>query len=339
MKQRLLFINNYFCTLEQSDSYPKNHSWGSRELLGDYDVICAKVPCDLIHSSFKGAYFINTVYKCLYLAIRYFSFPIVYSACGELTAGFALFNILHLGKRKLFKIHHHGGKSIYCSKGYTKIMFISPYIRKYYANLSNTLNIIWGGDTDFAQSCLQTAPVKEIRYDFISAGKTGRDHRCMILAANQLEAHTMIISAVNDTDFDKNKVTVLSGTDSKKNSIGYVDVFHYYIQSKFIVIPIVLRNQKERYVLNGLTTFVDAVVLHKPVLISDNTNMGIDVEGLGIGMVYKAGDMEDMRKKMQLLMSLPNEKYQRMCDNMKRYSVGRSYVDFCACLLKQIKES
>lgn len=339
MKQKLLFINNYLCTLEQNDSCPKNHFWGVEELLEYYDVTCAKVPGDLIHFSFKGVYFINTLYKCLYLAIRYFSFPIVYSACGELTAGFALFNMLHLGKRKLFKIHHHGGKSIFCSKGYTKILFISSCIRKYYANLSNTSNIVWGGDIVFAQRCLQTAPIKDIRYDFISAGKAGRDHRSMILAANQLDTHTMIISAINDTDYDKDKVTVLSGTDSKKNSTGYVDVFHYYIQSKFIVIPIVPRNQGERYVLSGLTTFVDAVVLHKPVLISDNTNMGVDVEGLGIGMVYKAGDVEDMRKKMQLLLSLPDGEYQKMCDNMKRYSVGRSYADFCSCLLKQIRES
>ena len=55
-----------------------------------------------------------------------------------------------------------------------------------------------GGDIAFAQRCIQTAPVKDIRYDFISAGKTGRDHRSMILAANQLDTHTMIISAIND---------------------------------------------------------------------------------------------------------------------------------------------
>lgn len=339
MKQKLLFINNYHCTLKLDDSYPMNHLWGSNKLSEHYEVTCAKVPGNLIPYSFKGVFYINTIYKCLYLAIKYFRFPVVYSACGELTAGFALFNLLRSGKRKLFKIHHHGGKPIVFSKGYTKILFISPVVRRFYGNLSDTEDITWGGDATFAQRCLQTAPTKKLQYDFISAGKSGRDHRCMILAANQLDAHTMIISAVNDTEYDKSKVTVLSGSDSQKNSTGYMDVFHYYIQSKFIVIPIVPREVKNRHVLSGLTTFVDAVILHKPVLISDDTNMGIDVESLGIGTVYKAGDVEDMRNKMLYLMSLSDSQYHKMCDNMKRYSKGRTYDDFCNKLLKIIRES
>ena len=28
MKQKLLFINNYHCTLKLDDSYPMNHLWG-----------------------------------------------------------------------------------------------------------------------------------------------------------------------------------------------------------------------------------------------------------------------------------------------------------------------
>lgn len=312
---------------------------GGNKLLEYYDVTCAKVPGNIVSCSFKGVWYINTVFKCLYLAIRYFRYPVVYSACGELTAGFALFNLLHLGKRKLFKIHHHGGRRITCSKGYTKILFISPCVRKFYANLRNTEDITWGGDVAFAQRSLQSVPNNELRFDFISAGKSGRDHHCMILAANQLEARTIIISAVNDTDYDKDRVTVLSGSDSQKNSTGYMEVFHYYLQSKFIVIPIIPRDAKSSYVLSGLTTFVDAVVLHKPVLISDDTNMGVDVEALGIGAVYKAGDVEDMRRKMLYLMSLSVSEYQKMCDNMERYSKGRTYDDFCNNLLKIIRES
>ncbi len=337
--KKLLYINNYNCTNLHKEGYPDNHLWGADALSKIYKVKCAKVPGNLFKITFKGSARINNFWKNLVMLIRYFNYDTVYSACGELTAGFALFNLLCFGKRKLFKIHHHGGKPIVFSKGYTKILFISPVVRRFYGNLSDTEDITWGGDATFAQRCLQTAPTKKLQYDFISAGKSGRDHRCMILAANQLDAHTMIISAVNDTEYDKSKVTVLSGSDSQKNSTGYMDVFHYYIQSKFIVIPIVPRDVKNRYVLSGLTTFVDAVVLHKPILISDDTNMGIDVESLGIGTVYKAGDVEDMRNKMLYLMSLSDSQYHKMCDNMERYSKGRTYDDFCNKLLKIIRES
>ena len=30
MKQKLLFINNYHCTLKLNDSYPMNHLWGGQ---------------------------------------------------------------------------------------------------------------------------------------------------------------------------------------------------------------------------------------------------------------------------------------------------------------------
>ena len=334
--KKLLYINNYNCTNLHKEGYPDNHLWGADAVNKIYKVKCAKVPGNLFKITFKGSARINNFWKSLVMLIRYFNYDTVYSACGELTDAFALANILRFKHRRLFMIQHHGSSRILFPKGYTEIIFISPVIKKLFPQISNSCFIPWGGQQSFAD---KFGKALDLKYDFISAGKSGRDHRCMILAANQLDAHTMIISAVNDTEYDKSKVTVLSGSDSHKNSTGYMDVFHYYIQSKFIVIPIVPRDVKNRYVLSGLTTFVDAVVLHKPILISDDTNMGIDVESLGIGTVYKAGDVEDMRNKMLYLMSLSDSQYHKMCDNMERYSKGRTYDDFCNKLLKIIRES
>lgn len=79
--------------------------------------------------------------------------------------------------------------------------------------------------------------------------------------------------------------------------------------------------------------------MHKPVLASDNTNMGIDIEGLGIGMIYKAGNVEDMRNKMQQLLSLSEKDYKQMCDNMKEHSKTHNYDEFCNEIISIIEHS
>lgn len=160
----------------------------------------------------------------------------------------------------------------------------------------------------------------------------------MIKAANNIEAKTIIVAAVNDTEYDKSKITVISGDNPSKNSSKYDYVYRMYAKSKFIVIPINVRPYKQRYCLAGLTTFVDAVIMHKPVLVSDNTNMGIDVKKLGIGLEYKAGNVEDMRQKMIQLQSLSDEEYYTMCNNMRNYSQTYNYDEFCKDIVAIIKK-
>lgn len=143
--RKLLYINDYNCTSQRIEGYPSNHLWGADELSLHYEVVCAKVPADIVRgkSIFNG--YINFAYKNLVLALKYFRFPLVYSACGNLAFGFALFNILHLGNRRLFQIQHHCKYKIPFSTGYTKIFFISPHIKNLFPNLKNAVNLNWGG--------------------------------------------------------------------------------------------------------------------------------------------------------------------------------------------------
>lgn len=334
--KKLLYINNYQCTTKQHSDYPNNHLWAADRLGDIYNVTCANIPGDIIKFKIKGAGFLNNLMRSLFMLIRYFSFPIVYSACGDYTICFALANKLHLGKRKLFMIQHHGDRRIPFSSGYTKILFISSFVKDSF-HLNNSINVNWGGQIEFANRFRGKS--HSLDYDFISAGKSGRDHNCMIKAINKINAKALIVSAINNSEYDKSKITIISGNDAHKNSTAYTFVYEMYDRSKFIVIPTVVKEGKSKYCLSGLTTFVDAVVMHKPVLASDNTNMGIDIEGLGIGRVYKAGDVEDMRNKMQQLLNLSDNEYRQMCDNMKEYSKTHNYDEFCNEIINIIEHS
>lgn len=196
--------------------------------------------------------------------------------------------------------------------------------------------LIGGGQISFAEKFISTTA--KYQYDFVSAGNTARDNDCMIAAANTVEGKTLIISTVNNLCYNKAKITVLSGNESNRYSTSYNETYAIYAQARFIVVPIVRRIQKTKS-LSGLNSFVDAVVMHKPVLASDSTNMGIDIEGLGIGMIYKAGDVEDMRNKMQQLLSLSEKDYKQMCDNMKVYSKTHNYDEFCKEIIDIIEHS
>lgn len=334
MKNHVLYINNYRCSNKHSEVLPDNHLWGADALSKVFDVTCAEVPSNSIKVHVKGVFILNNFIKSVKMLFRYFSYDIVYSACGELTDAFALANILHIGKRRLYKIQHHGGKMIPFAKGYTKIMFLSPFVSRQY-ELENKVNVKWGGQISYAEKFILNTD--KYLYDFVSAGKSGRDHDCMIAAANEIEGKTLIISAVNDTFYDKEKITVLSGNDSHKNSTSYNDTYTAYAQSRFIVIPIERRTKKAMRVLSGLTTFVDAVVMKKPVLISDSTNMEVDVEKLGIGLVYKAGDSKDMRAKMEQMLAWTSEEYDKACSKMNEYSKTHNYDEFCKEILNIIK--
>lgn len=160
----------------------------------------------------------------------------------------------------------------------------------------------------------------------------------MCRALDPLNAKSIIITSKLDFTYNKDKINVISGDIKSNNSLSAVDTYKYYSISRFICIPCAPKVGRNKFGLNGLTSFVDAVVMHKPVLISDNTNMGIDVEGLGIGVTYKAGNVDDMSKKMKMMLSMSDEDYDKMCLNMKEYSKSHNYDVFCKELISIISE-
>lgn len=326
-KEKLLYINNYNCTNIRTNDNPDNHLWGADYLSDYYDVVCAKIPESIIKKKFKGSETINNLYKSFILLLRYYKIPNVYAACGDLSTGFAFANRFHLGHRNLFQIQHHGTRKILCHTGYNRLIFISQCISDYYNSITNKITISWGGSLEFAKRYREN---KEIDYDFISAGKTGRDHDLLITATSRNKGcKTVIVTGDNHAENIPENVTIYSSGDKKLNSLKAEDVFRLYSHTKFIVIPVISQSQNNFKILAGLTSFVDAVVMHKPILISDNTNMGIDFEKLGIGLVYKHEDADDMAKKMEIMLNMSDSEYTIMCENMAKYAEDHNYDTFC----------
>lgn len=160
----------------------------------------------------------------------------------------------------------------------------------------------------------------------------------MIAAAERINGRCVIVADVNNLSYDSNKIEVIAHGTAHRNSLTHKETCRIYAQSRFLVIPCSNFSGKAAKRLAGLTSFVDATVVGKPVLISDNTNMGIDVEALGIGLTYKGGDVDDMADKMRRLESMGEQEYQAMCRNMRSFAKSHNYNTFCSQLINIISK-
>ena len=72
-------------------------------------------------------------------------------------------------------------------------------------------------------------------------------------------------------------------------------------------------------------------------LMSDNTNISVDVEGNKMGLLYKAGDEEDLKEKILFLSSHPEltREYGR---NARKYAEKHSYQHYCEKLYQLIQD-
>ena len=84
----------------------------------------------------------------------------------------------------------------------------------------------------------------------------------------------------------------------------------------------------------GAPTLGDNVYVGAGALIIGGVKIGDNVK-LGAGAIV----VEDMRNKMQQLLSLSEKDYNQMCDNMKEYSKTHNYDEFCNEIISIIEQS
>jgi hypothetical protein len=136
----------------------------------------------------------------------------------------------------------------------------------------------------------------------------------------------MLISGDSSGDFKNcSNITVYSSGDNSINFYTYRELLKLYSQSKYIVIPIVKFAQEDTPVLSGLTSYIDAISLGIPFLMSDNTLIGED----NLGFIYKAGDVNDFLSKLDSLINLTDVQYKDMKEKLLNYSNIHCYDRFC----------
>lgn len=312
MKMRLLYINDYAndkSILDKIDAYkyPRHHLWGADYLMKDFGVTIAAFPhCKITH--------ISKLWINLFLFIKYYNYDIIYSAVPNFTLFFSICKFLRIKKYKLVTVIHHPTTLALFTSTINKLIFISEdvknnYISKVHNKKLPAEYVFWGGDMDFYTHYYHQCNHK---YDFICAGKIHRDFS-LLRQCLPTEARCIMIG---------NKSSV-------KNEINESELMEYYLRSRFVIIPIVDYGTTEIPVLAGLTSFIDALCMRIPVIMSDNTLIGVDIEKLGIGRIYKAGSSDELRSVLKEMQELSDEEYEQMRNKISVFLQGHTYEGFC----------
>ena len=310
--KKILYINDYANSssvlfLCDEFKYPRQHLWGADALRKEYDVTFASFPSCRITSFTK--LWINFL-----LFFKYWRYDLIYSAVPNFTLFFSLCKLLRLKKYKLVTIIHHPTTLALFISTIDKLIFISEDVKNDYINKAHNKKlpaeyVFWGGDMDFYTHYYHQYNHK---YDFICAGEIHRDFS-LLQQCLPADARCLMIG---------NKSSV-------KNEINESELMEYYLQSRFVIIPIVDYGTTDIPVLAGLTSFVDALCMRIPVIMSDNTLIGVDIEELGFGRIYKAGNSDELRDVLKEMQGLSDEEYKQMRDKISIFLQGHTYEDFC----------
>lgn len=306
---KLLYLNDYACSpdiLEEcrNGSYPEAHLWGIKEYVERQGI--SGLRWHLIKKSRRCKRLWHII-ECLNIFLKNYKCDTVYSALPGYELFFLVAKKLRLKPYRIITIVHHPGSRLPMLSSYDKLIFISKITFKKYSYLDNAEYLYWG--TDLGKN---RARKNEPEYDFVSAGKTYRDYALMKKVFHNL---------------DGVKYKIFGDKSSEINEISYGSLLDFYTKSRFICIPMT-QVRPEGSTLIGLTSFSDAMSLGLPVLMSDNSLIGIDVENENLGKIYKVGDEIDFRKKLNELMHLTEKEYERMHYCCLKFSQIHSFDKF-----------
>lgn len=334
---KVLLINNYPMDVAHAEwergECPSQHLWGTVELEknGTIELVILKhqkyKSLDKIGSFFKISHLdqqvrvllmirkidiiyapyatSNTKLFLLFKLLRIISTPIVI-AVHQPMFGFDSGNRLKkLIARKLIPV-------------YDALIFLSNELKKeYIQQLSipeaiaekNFFDAEWGADSAFYKKYIVEGQALKENFA-ICAGRTDRDFEVIIEAFREIPFRLKIYC---------DNESVPQGKDLPKNievypeGISYVDLLREYNEARIILIPL----KKHRGGTQGLTSLIDVYAMGKPVIMTYNKSINIDIEAEGIGYWAEQNNILDWRGKINKIFNDENV-FKSMCSNSQR---------------------
>lgn len=308
---KILAINNYSLKKSLYESKnnisPAHHTWGV-----DYLIECGhNVDIKQFKNPVGNAFMqhLKLWLWCLKNLDILRKYDVVISFFNPLL-GFAAFlkKVGFLKNVHLYTMVHHLTHFPELNSGYEKIFFISSSILEFakerYPALSDKMVYLeWGPDLKFyEQSYIKCRRRKGTLCNtvIISTGKTLRDLDILEKVCKEIHLSVIIITDnIKMTDYN-----IVQSGNVGKNAITYSSLLEYLEKSNINVIP--CQKKIGRNTICGLTSFLDALAMGQPIIMSDNTNISVDIEGLGIGYIYRAGNKDDLKAKLKVFLDIRN---------------------------------
>lgn len=327
-RMRLLFLNNYDMTkarqLWESGDYPGQHLWGATHL-HKHGVIVDILPHERLpqfnrHWRVQRLLGLNereliASEQQLRALIRT-NCDVLYSGCLDHSLFLARLRRIGLLRKPLVTVVHHplrpGSRELSAVLTHDRVLCLSTRVRQQILDLGHPApeqvqHIEWGPDLDFygpfrpyADCAPEAGPPR-----LVSAGKATRDYDTFVDALHGIRdcsAHIYCSGrSLPNRQILGDNITLCTSNNGD-NPCGYRDILDDYRQAYAIAIPMQAVDR-----LAGLTSLLDAMAVGRPVLITSNDYIDIDVEREGIGFRLAAGDVRGWRDRIRYLLDHPDE--------------------------------
>lgn len=300
---KILVISNYltkaYRQLCLDGLKPKQHLWGGEELEAK--------GYHLDYVTYEG-FSLKVLTHLWLLSFRYDNIFIPVSSYSKYLG--ILKKVGLLRPRLIVVLHHPPFDKILRYGKYDKILFLSkPHWQQLYVPGSSYYP--WGCDIDFYKNngLVKTDTPKDIA--FISNGYTNRDNDTLVKAAIYSQKR-LFYTAHQEINCNNN--------DKIQHCKTYfqTDLEILRVMYRYDVLVIPTFKTREMIGTIGLTSFMDAVGMHMPVIVASNSPISFLVKENKVGLVYETGDAKDLASKMQAISD--KDVYLQMRKNMAIYS-------------------
>ncbi|SFB87767.1 Glycosyl transferases group 1 [Nocardioides terrae] len=322
---RVALLNNYSTRQAMKryidGQYPGQHLWGVvpehtdldwRLLLGMYDVSTKS----RIARRLRAAV-LRCVGDPLQQASALRSDADVIVAADQWSGSLVgLLRRLHIVRRPYVAVVHHAPSSwwnVLCLKGADDVLVLSPAVgERTAAALARPLPVVlpWGPDLDWALYRTD----RSLEYDFVSAGKTNRDHATL--------RDAVVVGGLSGVIFDgRSRLEYLNGKLKAREDrpVEYPEIIDAMARARAVVVP--LSNPR---IMAGLTEMADAFALGVPVVATKSAMLPYEIDSPEVGVLVTPGSSDEIvaalrrigsesaRRPSPMAQSFNMEKYQEV---------------------------
>ncbi len=340
----ILFISSYSSWYKISEKkMPAHHLYGIDGLVDHYEkysngeiygVLKDGGIVDFFEWNDKKTKIISQVLKLKKISKKY---DIIYDSLNRCSIYLGFLKKFKLFKTKLITVMHHppykielkianSNKYIFFSKLYLDYALKECPKKKGFFVVNE-----WMPDKNWYH-LLDEYDINKTGF-FIDNGRARRDKEILIKAAN--ECKIPVVYAATKCDLDDNQSYAIPYVPNMDDDFAILKSMKKY---KALILP-VLKGKKEGVPIGplGATSFLDAIALGYPVLVSDNVYFANVVQEQAIGLVYRTGDLNDLKEKMKLMYE-NNELMDRLTLNMINYGKERDISKYSEKLKESIDE-
>lgn len=307
----------------QKGEYPAHHLWGAAHL-DDFGIQTDILPFEKF-PALNNYWRLQQFLKLDQLGMRGLDqqiralvsgrYDLIYSACQNHTFLLARLRAWGILRTPVAAVIHHpiaqGAAEKVFFTGHDRLICLSDSVRQRlladfaFLDPAKVLKLDWGVDEAFYGDYREARPeISGITPVFVSAGKSNRDHDVLVTAADGLNCRIQIYCS-EDSRPKVNPLppnVVLTTGAKRANPASYRELVEVYKQAFAVAIPL-----NETDALAGLTSLMDALAVGRPVIMTRNPYIDIDIEALGIGIWCDTADGAGWRAALSRLLNNPAE--------------------------------